>query len=101
MIGVAAIRMLDVLRQYKKFIGAYFIALFTDLEPALSVHTVKQKIFRQSFFPVGKMILGLGIITDGADMQVPEHGIAIDPRLEDGPGNFNPLPAGPVPDILM
>ena len=93
--------MLDVLGQDKKFIGTNFIALFADLEPALSVDAVKQKILGQSFFPVGKMILGLGVITDRADMQVPEHGIAVDPGLEDCTGNFNPLPAGPVPDILM
>ena len=34
-------------------------------------------------------------------MQVTQHGIAVDPGLQDGLGNLNPLPAGPVPDVFM
>ena len=47
------------------------------------------------------MILGLGVIADGTDMQVPEHGITDHSGFEDRTGNLNPLPAGSVPDILM
>ena len=101
MVFTAAISMLCILWQYKKFIRAYFVPLPCYLVPAMPIYTLKQKIFCQSFFSIGVMIFCFRIISDAADMQMLQQWIAQYPRFQNRFRYFNPLPAGAVPDIFM
>jgi hypothetical protein len=63
-----AISMFDILRQYKKLKGSYLVLLVSYFIPSLSINTIKQKVFWQSFFSVGIVALGFGIKSKAANI---------------------------------
>lgn len=98
---VTAVRMFFVLRQNKKFIGAYFKTFVIEFVPAMPVHAKKEKVFRQAFFAVGVMASCLRIITQAGDVKRLKQFIVLNMRFQNGLRNFDSLPAGAVPDVFI
>jgi hypothetical protein len=68
-----------MLWQDKELIGTNLVTLFPDLVPAAAIHTEKKEVLRETLLAISVMIAGLGVISHGTDVQMPEHGIRCHP----------------------
>lgn len=97
---ITAISVFYVLRKDEKFIRAHFIPLVFYLVPAMTIHAIKDEIFSQSFFPVGKMPPGLWVITKAANIKRLQQLIVQYLRFQYGFRNLNSLPSGSMPNVF-
>jgi hypothetical protein len=70
--------MFHVLGQDETLAGRDLIPPVADLIEPMTIHTIKEKIFRQAFLPVGIVVSSPWIIAKPADIELAQENIVLD-----------------------
>ena len=74
----AAVGVFDVLRKDKTLTGRDLVFFVTDLVEAVTIDTIKEKVFGQAFFSIGVVARRPWIVAEAADVHLPQENIVLD-----------------------